>query len=45
METSGGPLVAHLVDPGDPEWLEVKWDFPWAPDVQREIERREDLDW
>lgn len=31
METSGGPLVAKLVEPDDPNFLEIRWDWPAPP--------------
>ena len=31
METSAGPLVARLVDPDDPNFVELKWDWPQPP--------------
>ena len=31
METTSGPLVARLVDDDDPNFLEIRWDWPWCP--------------
>lgn len=31
METTAGRLVARLVDEDDPNFLEIRWDWPGAP--------------
>lgn len=42
MDTTTGPLVVRMLELDDPHWIEVKWDWPHPPEVQREIERMEE---
>lgn len=38
METTEGPATFMVVDYGDPDWLEMRWDWPMCP-LDREYDR------
>jgi hypothetical protein len=32
METTQGPMTMRILELDDPDWLEIRWDFPHPPD-------------
>ena len=43
METADGPMVFRALDLEDKDWLEFDWDWPHPPEVQKELDRLDEL--